>query len=129
VTNSIIAGNTSTSFDNHDCLGGLTSQDYNLIGISDSSGCYFISQAHDQEGSTADPLDPLIYSLAFNGGLTPTHALFEASDAVDQIPNGVNGCNSAVTRDQRGGLRIAPCDIGAFEIDRAFHVYLPLVLR
>jgi len=129
LTNTIIANNVSVSYDNHDCLGGIISQDYNLLGISDSGGCYFTAQSNDLAGTTASPLDPVITALADNGGPTYTHALDITSPAVDQVPAGVNGCNSGTTKDQRGTIRFARCDIGAFEIDKGYHVYLPLVLR
>jgi CSLREA domain-containing protein len=129
ISNTIIANNYSVSFDNHDCKGTITSLDYNLLGIGNSSYCYFTPQAHDLVGTSASPLDPEISPLAENGGPTQTHALDSNSPAIDQVPYGVNGCYTEIKYDQRGVIRYAPCDIGAFEIDQAFYVYLPLALR
>jgi CSLREA domain-containing protein len=133
MTNSIIANNvsnnTSVTGEHDDCRGNnITSQDYNLVGIGDSADCIFTPQAHDLVGTMALPLDPHLALLADYGGLTRTHALLAGSPAIDQIPNGVNGCVSGTTEDQRGVIRYAPCDIGAFE-GVWYYIYLPLVLR
>ena len=127
MTNTIVAENIDKGGENPDCRGTVTSGDYNLLGISDSAHCSFTSQAHDQEGTTALPLDPMLANLTDNGGPTETHRLGASSPAVDEIPNGVNGCVVGI-RDQRGVPRFPPCDIGSYEIDRAAHIYLPLTL-
>ena len=56
--------------------------------------------------------DPLLYPLAFNGGVTQTHALTDASPAIDAGNN-----SAALTYDQRVLPRVvgADADIGAFE--------------
>lgn len=56
--------------------------------------------------------DPLLYPLAFNGGLTQTHALTDASPAIDAGNN-----SAALTYDQRVLARVVgpDTDIGAFE--------------
>jgi len=127
--NTIVANNVDKGDENPDCRGAFTSQDYNLLGIGDSTNCTFTPQAHDLWGTDAVPLQPYLeVELADNGGPTLTHALKPSSPAVDQIPAGVNGCVFG-TRDQRGVVRVPACDIGAYEIDRAEYVYLPVVLR
>jgi hypothetical protein len=54
--------------------------------------------------------DPLLGSLADNGGPTLTHALLAGSPAIDAGDNAV--CPAT---DQRGVARDAACDIGSFE--------------
>jgi CSLREA domain-containing protein len=49
-------------------------------------------------------------ALASNGGPTQTHALLGGSAAINTAPT----C-AGLTTDQRGYIRVAPCDIGAFE--------------
>ena len=53
-------------------------------------------------------LDPLLSSLASNGGLTQTMALQTGSPAIDAG----SGCTPT---DQRGVARVGACDIGAYE--------------
>jgi hypothetical protein len=94
----------------------------------DSLDCIFTPQTHDLVGTMVSPLDPNLAVLSDYGGLTYTHALLAGSPAIDQIPNGVNGCVSGTTEDQRGVIRYAPCDMGAFE-GVWYYIFLPLVLR
>jgi photosystem II stability/assembly factor-like uncharacterized protein len=96
--------------------GALVSQNYNLLG--DNSDCTFVADTEDQVGTGASPIDPQLGALALNApGSTETHALLDSSPALDHIPDGVNGCGSDITDDQRGVARpqAAGCDIGAFE--------------
>jgi hypothetical protein len=127
MTNTIVAGNEDKSGEDPDCSGSIASGDYNLLGIGDSAGCSFTPQSHDQVGTAASPIDPLLGVLGDNGGPAWTHRLGDTSPAVDQIPAGVNGCAMG-SLDQRGVYRWPPCDIGAYEIGPE-SVYLPLVLR
>lgn len=103
---------------------GIESLGYNLIGRPNDDSAYGCIEAfppglpnanNDWVGTDAVPLDPLLGPLANNGGPTLTHALLEGSLAID---NGsctdLNG--RPIETDQRGYLRIAPCDIGAFEL-------------
>ncbi len=57
--------------------------------------------------------DPLLASLADNGGNTRTFALGNGSPAINV---GVAGCPAT---DQRGEARVDACDIGAFEFQGA----------
>jgi hypothetical protein len=127
VTNSIIADNSSKGGNGQDCSGYIASQDYNLLGLSEGY-CVWVPQPHDQFGA-GPALDPLLEPLADNGGGTETHALLPASPAIDQIPPGANGCGGDVTADQRGAVRLPPCDVGAYEIFDGEQVFLPLVLK
>jgi hypothetical protein len=56
--------------------------------------------------------DPMLGPLADNGGLTLTHSLLSGSPAIDAVP--AESCS--LENDQRGEPRLAPCDIGAFEV-------------
>jgi predicted outer membrane repeat protein len=60
---------------------------------------------------TANPIyaDPLLDSLADNGGFNETMALRAGSPAIDA------GASPCLPTDQRGEARVGQCDIGAFE--------------
>jgi hypothetical protein len=73
--------------------------------------------------------DPLLLPLADNGGPTQTRALGAGSPAVDAANPAT--CPAV---DQRGYLRLGPCDIGAYEqggspFVAGFWLFNPLVLR
>jgi adhesin HecA-like repeat protein len=108
--NTIIAGNhVAGDVPEHgpDCLFTLSSQDYNLIGIT--AGCTITGTvAHNLYD-----LDARLGPLQDNGGPTWTHGLLAGSPA---IHHGDNGTCAPV--DQRGIARPqgCVCDIGAFEV-------------
>jgi CSLREA domain-containing protein len=101
-TNSIIAGNLSGG----DCRGMITSQDYNL----DSDSSCNLAQPHDKPN-----VNPMLGSLANNGGSTQTHELLVGSPAI----NGGDCSMGTVLVDQRGIARPqgSACDIGSYEYD------------
>jgi hypothetical protein len=68
-------------------------------------------------GVTGALLDPGLNPLADNGGPSQTQALQYGSPALDQIPNGVNGCGLTTVTDQRGTGRPqnGARDMGAYE--------------
>lgn len=78
--------------------------------------------------------NPLLGSLANNGGSTLTHALLSISPAIDAGDNA-----NCPTTDQRGGIRpfdgddngTAVCDIGAIEYNPSLmkFIYLPIILK
>lgn len=77
--------------------------------------------------------DPLLGELAYNGGFTQTHSLFENSPAID-----AGNPNNYPATDQRGVPRpidgdsdgLAICDIGAYEYaPLSPFIYLPLILK
>ncbi|HSD84989.1 MAG TPA: right-handed parallel beta-helix repeat-containing protein, partial [Anaerolineae bacterium] len=123
IQNSVIAGNGVTNNVKIESSATFTSQGYNLT--NSSVGTPFTA--------TTDLINtnPLLGPLHNNGGSSWTHALLPGSPALNQIPNGVNGCGTTIITDQRGWPRPFPlggkCDIGAFEA--VFKVYLPLVLK
>lgn len=127
--NSIIAGNTSPSTVEGDCVSlhaTFTSQDYNRIGISDV--CPLEAKPNDSFGTLANPLDPRLAFLATNGHTTPNHFPLLGSPAIDAIvaqpfPGNPNCVPPAY--DQRNIARplalnddsLTPaCDVGAIEL-------------
>lgn len=96
------------------CNGTLEVYGMNLL--DDVVGCAFTGNGTVATGvispSTVGPLQD-------NGGLTPTHALLDGSEAIDATTD--QGCideNLApLTTDQRGEPRVAGerCDVGAYE--------------
>ena len=91
---------------------------HNLLG--DNSGCTFSATTGDIVGTGASPVDPLLGSLADNGGSTQTHELLTGSRAIGAgnpaTPgSGGSACESI---DQRGTSRPqgTDCDIGAYEL-------------
>jgi len=126
----IVAENSDKDNSNPDCWGSPQTLNYNLIGIHDSPGCSFLFWPEDLRGTHASPLDPVLSILIDLGGPTWTHGLkLGVSPGIDQIPKGAAGCFTTHVKDQRGVFRFPQCDIGAFELDQATHLYLPLVLR
>jgi hypothetical protein len=108
--NTIVA-NTLIGSDNlpsgEDCSGIMTDGGYNL---DSGTSCGFTT-----ENNSLSSTDPMLGSLADNGGPTKTHALLEGSPAIDK---GV--AVAGITTDQRGVARpqgAAP-DIGSFELEK-----------
>jgi hypothetical protein len=116
--NSLIALNIGDN-----CLGVMTSFGHNL----EDGGTCALNQPTDISNTT-----PSINPLGSNGGQTPTHALNGDSPAIDAGDN--NACSVV---DQRGVTRPvdgdgdgnAVCDIGAFEYQATFGLYLPLISK
>jgi hypothetical protein len=122
-SNTVIAGNTTSAqtIGANDCFGMLGDGPggHNLIG--DGSSCTQIANGTngDRVGTPANPLDPKLAALAFNGGATQTNALltgsplFAAGDVATCTAGPVFGS------DQRGQARNAAtraaCDIGAYD--------------
>ena len=113
VSRSLVAENTSTA-GAVDCSGGFASDGYNLIGQIEQTECSITATTGDQFGTPGSPIDPVLGTLADNGGLSDTFALLGGSPAID----GADACSGL---DQRGVVRPqgAACDIGAFEADGA----------
>ncbi len=80
----------------------------------------------DGSCSSASIGDPLLGSLADNGGPTETMALLTGSPAIDTGNDGT--CEST---DQRGIPRPIgeACDIGAYEYEYPYALFLPLIIR
>jgi hypothetical protein len=114
--NTIVAGNTSSA-GKSDLSGTLISGGHNLIG--DTTGGTGITHGSngDLVGSSAAPLDAKLAALADNGGPTQTRALLSGSPAID-----TGDATACAATDQRGYIRINPCDIGAYEVGASMAV-------
>lgn len=108
---SVIAGNSSSGAP--DISGPVFSKDYNHIGNTTGA----VISGLTTNNSTGDPqLGP----LAVNGEATQTHRPNTGSPVINVIPNGVNGCGTTYTTDQRGLPRPndgTSCDKGSVEVN------------
>ena len=116
LNNSLVANNGGQGT-TQDVSGTLNaSSRYNLIGNRSGTG---LSDGVNGNlvGVTGALLDPGLNPLADNGGPSQTQALQYGSPALDQIPNGVNGCGLTTVTDQRGTGRPqnGARDMGAYE--------------
>jgi CSLREA domain-containing protein len=102
--NTIIAGNTANQ-GAPDCwmVDPAASGGHNLV--RDTADCPGFTGPGDLTG-----VDPLLGSLADNGGPTQTHALLPGSPAIDA------GGTDCTASDQRGVPRTGTCDMGAYEL-------------
>jgi hypothetical protein len=122
LVDTIVADNTAPS--SPDSSGTFTSGGHNLIGKKDGSTGF--TAAGDLTGTVANPLNPLLASLASNGGPTQTIALLPGSPAIDAGKPVFCAASPVSGKDQRGRARRADrCSIGAFEADPATPNPLP----
>ncbi len=124
VHNTIVAGNTARIGSQSPDVSGTFSlaSSHNLIGAID--GSTNLDGNNSIFGTKASPLNPLLGSLADNGGPTKTHALLTGSQAVDGGSD-AQASAAGLTTDQRGAgfARVVDrsfdggdaVDIGAFE--------------
>jgi CSLREA domain-containing protein len=125
IYNSILANNSGEN-----CLSGnaLTSQGHN----TDSGTSCGFSDGINDEPTDQSNTNPRLQGLADNGGSSLTYALLAGSPAIDNADS-----ETCLTTDQRSESRPvdgdgngnAVCDIGAYESQRLYAIYLPLVLR
>jgi hypothetical protein len=115
------------------CQGYFISEGYNLVERNDASACGIIGGVGDLLGTFASPIDPLLGPLQLNGGSTETHALLAGSPAINAGEAGactdIDG--DPFIMDQRGVSRPKglACDMGAYENEYPYWLYLPLVVR
>ena len=105
--NTIVVGNSAGP--GPDVLGPVISSGFNLIGNTSSSSGWV--------GTDLLNVDAMLAPLANYGGATQTRALLPGSIAI----NAGTGAGTPAT-DQRGALRDASPDIGAFEVAHRFVV-------
>ena len=109
--NSIVAGNTASD-DSSDIFGTVISEGNNLIGNTTGSTGWIASDLLN--------VNPLLGSLANNGGPSMTHALLNGSPAIDAGNNSLAvdpQTQMFLSSDQRGFPRLVgvAVDIGAYE--------------
>lgn len=140
VVASTIAGNSASAFGANIGIstGAPTLRGTIVAGGSGSAPCskavtdggYNLQFPGTSCGATIPAADPLLSTLADNGGRTPTRALGAGSPAID-----AGDPATCPPLDQRGFLRQGTCDIGAVEHGSAgppastYRVALPLVRR
>ena len=114
--NTIVAGNFNSTAAVRDDISGavVASSSYNLVGDGTGAGGITAGTNNNQVGSGGSPVDPLLGSLAINGGATETHALLSGSPAIDTANNA-----TCPATDQRGVARPSgsACDKGAYELN------------
>lgn len=108
--NTIVSGNQPNN-----CSGTVVDGGHNLQ-FSDAT-CGLSTQANPRLGPEQNNGGP---SVGTAYGAIPTFALLPNSPAINTGDDG-----NCPARDERGFLRVAPCDIGA--IERAFPQFLPLI--
>ena len=115
------------------CIGDLQSYNYNFVENIQPSVCLITGGSLDIVGVFFEPIDPLIGPLQGNGGLTDTHALLWGSPALEAgQPGACSDVNGApIVIDQRGVTRPIgeACDIGAYEYEYPYGLFLPLIMR
>ncbi len=117
VHNTIVANNASTAITGAkapNVRGTFLSTDNNFIGNNADSGLSFVNGTKsDQVGSGTSPFDPVLKTLANNGGPTPTHSARTGSPIIDAGNN-----SGGDPFDQRGATRPtnSDSDIGAVEL-------------
>ena len=73
--------------------------------------------------------DPLLKPLALNGGGTLNHALSLGSPAIDKVPPAFCTVNTDQRFFSRPGPVTTGCDIGAFELQPYYPVFVPIVRK
>jgi hypothetical protein len=118
--NNIVAENSAAS--GADVFGNYINAANNLIRNGAGSTGITHGVNGNLVGTTGSPLEPMLGSLADNGGLTKTRALLSGSPAINAGNNSyaINPLNSQPLQfDQRNFQRVNPAggviDIGAFE--------------
>lgn len=115
VHNTIVANNASTSITGAkapNVRGTFATQGNNFIGNNADSAGFVNNTNFDQVGSGTSPFDPVLKTLANNGGPTQTHAARTGSPIIDTGNN-----TGGDPFDQRGAIRPTNSDsvIGSVE--------------
>lgn len=134
LSNSILGQNVNVDspdcvVDNPGAMVSVVTNGASLIGSTD--GCPVVTLSGDIVN-----IGPSLGPLQDNGGPTKTHALLPDSPAINA--GDPNGCkdylDQVLTTDQRGYSRPGydgdvRCDIGAYEWNETWSVYLPVITR
>ena len=123
ISHSIVAGNTNedVAVVGSPSNNSFQSNGFNLIG----NGAFFNAGSSldnfNQTGDQINIANPMLGSLADNGGITQTHSLLAGSPALDAgDPTVVAGVSDIPLFDQRGTgysrVQFGRIDIGAFEV-------------
>ena len=118
LSNTIIAGNSTSDGAVNDCKGAFASEGYNLIGAGDTCNGFTDGVKHDHVGNVAAPFSAGLSALGYYGGLTRTHSLGASGAAYNGgNPAAADSSPQACSAfDQRGARRtLSICDIGAYE--------------
>ena len=121
IGNSLIAGNTATTGREINVKVSWSSQGYNLIGFSSSTG---MSGSGNPTLTATDftptvGLGQIIGALIDNGGPTQTHALVTGSPAINAGSDAL-ATAAGLSTDQRGQPRFSgTVDIGSYEVQSA----------
>ncbi|OYV72555.1 MAG: hypothetical protein B7Z74_05375, partial [Deltaproteobacteria bacterium 21-66-5] len=129
LANTLVAGNrvSGSSSSDPDVSGSFADTDHNLIGlVGDASGFTDGTGAaiNGNQVGTTTALDPLLGTLANNGGFTQTMTPLLGSPATDAGDNAPQWPFVVPTSDQRGYARIvdSTIDIGAVEVQPTLYV-------
>jgi len=146
ITNSTISGNSASGVGDgiYQTTGTLTLNNSIVANSISGEDCYkdggTISGSHDlieTDGAgvnacgTTSPInsDPVLGTLADNGGWTQTYALLTGSPAIDAGDDTICAADPVNNESQNGMPRPqgAHCDIGSFE--SGYRLFLPLIMR
>lgn len=113
IANSILWGNLAPS--GHEILNASSTPGISFSVVEDSGGSTSWDSGLGTDGGGNLDSDPMLSSLADNGGFTETMAFLAGSPAIDAGDTGTCAAN-----DQRGVIRPQgpACDMGAFEVSQ-----------
>ena len=118
IANSLFARNIPEDI-NNSFPSALTSYGYNMDSDGSGASSAFLSEQALAGSARFRTANALLGPLQYNGGPSPTHALFTGSPAINAgAPTGVLGVALSPPTDQRGLLRslAGRRDIGAYEV-------------
>ncbi len=118
IANSLFARNVPDDL-NNTFPSAMTSYGYNMDSDGSGASACYLSEQSLSASARFRTANPLLGPLQFNGGPSPTHALFTGSPAINAgAPNGTFGESLSPTNDQRGLNRnlAGRRDIGAYEV-------------
>jgi CSLREA domain-containing protein len=121
--NAIFWGNTApNSTSTASLLNTLNTTNISYSIVQGSGGSSAWNSAFGTDGGNNLDVDPLLYALANNGGLTKTMALGSGSPAINAGSDAICAAAPVSNTSQNGATRPkgAHCDIGAYEFVQSF---------